>query len=61
MHRDIKPKTILLQEDRALLADFGVARVLHEATGSQRLTETGTGLGTPGYMGAAPRGTASKS
>ena len=50
VHRDIKPENILLQDDHALLADFGVAGALHEATGSERLTETGMGLGTPGYM-----------
>jgi eukaryotic-like serine/threonine-protein kinase len=50
VHRDIKPENILLQEEYALLADFGVARALHEATGSTRLTDTGMGLGTPGYM-----------
>jgi eukaryotic-like serine/threonine-protein kinase len=50
VHRDIKPENILLQDDHALLADFGVARALHEATGNQRLTDTGMGLGTPGYM-----------
>jgi serine/threonine-protein kinase len=50
IHRDIKPENILLQDGHALLADFGVARALHEATGGDRLTEVGTGLGTPGYM-----------
>jgi serine/threonine-protein kinase len=50
IHRDIKPENILLQDDHAVLADFGVARALYQATGSDRLTETGTGLGTPGYM-----------
>ncbi len=50
VHRDIKPENILLQRDHALLADFGVARALHEAAGGQRLTDTGMGLGTPGYM-----------
>jgi eukaryotic-like serine/threonine-protein kinase len=50
VHRDIKPENILLQEGHALLADFGVARALHEASGSRRLTDTGVGLGTPGYM-----------
>lgn len=50
VHRDIKPENILLEHDRAILADFGVARALHEATSADRLTETGTGLGTPGYM-----------
>jgi eukaryotic-like serine/threonine-protein kinase len=50
VHRDIKPENILLQDRHALLADFGVARALHEATGSDRLTEVGSGVGTPGYM-----------
>ena len=50
IHRDIKPENILLQDGHALLADFGVARALHEATGSNRLTDVGTGIGTPGYM-----------
>ncbi len=50
IHRDIKPENILLQDGHALLADFGVARALREATGSNRLTDVGTGIGTPGYM-----------
>jgi eukaryotic-like serine/threonine-protein kinase len=50
VHRDIKPENILLQDDHALLADFGVAGALHEATGNERLTQTGMGVGTPGYM-----------
>ncbi|MFI5249730.1 MAG: serine/threonine-protein kinase [Gemmatimonadales bacterium] len=50
IHRDIKPVNILLQDGHALLADFGVARALHEATGTNRLTDVGTGIGTPGYM-----------
>ena len=52
MHRDIKPANILLErrgrELRALLADFGLAR-LAELTG---LTTTGSWLGTVDY--AAP-------
>jgi len=50
VHRDIKPENILLQDGHALLADFGVARALHEATSGGRLTDVGTGIGTPGYM-----------
>ena len=50
VHRDIKPENILLQDGHALLADFGVARALHEATGAQRLTEAGMAPGTPSYM-----------
>ena len=53
VHRDIKPANILLErrgrELRALLADFGLARL---AEGSSALTTTGSWLGTVDY--AAP-------
>ncbi len=49
IHRDIKPENILLQEGRALVADFGIALAVREA-GGNRLTETGLSLGTPQYM-----------
>jgi serine/threonine-protein kinase len=50
LHRDIKPENILLEGSHAVLTDFGVARALAEAQGSERLTETGLAVGTPGYM-----------
>ena len=51
VHRDLKPENILLQHGHAILADFGIARAVAEATrGDSRLTATGLGLGTPGYM-----------
>lgn len=49
VHRDIKPENVLLEADEAVVADFGIARALHEA-GGDRLTETGLSLGTPSYM-----------
>ncbi len=49
VHRDIKPENILLQNDRPLVADFGIALAVQQAGGS-RLTETGLSLGTPHYM-----------
>jgi eukaryotic-like serine/threonine-protein kinase len=52
VHRDIKPENILLDEGRAVVADFGIARAVRAATGlgSERTTVTGLILGTPTYM-----------
>ncbi len=50
VHRDIKPENILLTGRHALVADFGVAKALTEATGRNRMTSVGVALGTPAYM-----------
>jgi serine/threonine protein kinase/Flp pilus assembly protein TadD len=51
MHRDVKPENILLEDDEALLADFGIARALADTgRGKEPLTGTGLALGTPTYM-----------
>src|SRR6266850_3213907 len=48
LHRDIKPSNILMQADGTpVLADFGLARMVGS---TERLTATGTVLGTPEYM-----------
>ena len=48
VHRDIKPENILLDGDRAVVADFGIAKSLNAAGAS--LTATGIAVGTPTYM-----------
>lgn len=49
VHRDIKPANIMLSRGHALVADFGISRAL-DAAGADRLTQTGTSVGTPTYM-----------
>jgi eukaryotic-like serine/threonine-protein kinase len=53
VHRDIKPANILLAEDEAQVADFGIAKALASsasASESDGLTSVGLALGTPAYM-----------
>ena len=50
IHRDIKPDNILLAEGHAMIADFGIARAVAEATTTTQITNTGIVVGTPTYM-----------
>jgi tetratricopeptide (TPR) repeat protein len=49
IHRDVKPENVMVGDDCALLADFGIARPLNP-TGDPLLTMGGVLVGTPAYM-----------
>ena len=47
LHRDIKPSNIMIgPNERAILTDFGIARLMGDAS----LTQVGQMVGTPAYM-----------
>ena len=57
LHRDLKPENVMLVPDsdvvggiRAVVMDFGLAKVLREDPELQRLTRSGVVLGTPEFM-----------
>jgi eukaryotic-like serine/threonine-protein kinase len=54
VHRDIKPANVLLSATHAVVADFGLARLLPTeeliSDGQSSITASGFAVGTPAYM-----------
>ncbi len=49
IHRDLKPDNIFVTKGRAMIVDFGLAKLIADPQ-SPSLTATGEALGTPHYM-----------
>jgi serine/threonine-protein kinase len=49
LHRDITPSNVMLEEGRAIVCDFGIARAIEVAVGEE-LSSSGLVIGTPEYM-----------
>ncbi len=50
VHRDIKPENVLLSGEHAMVADFGIARVVRAPSGDSAMLTGAAMLGTPAYM-----------
>lgn len=50
VHRDVKPENILLTAGTAVVADFGIAKMVNSGSKGNSLTRAGIAVGTVAYM-----------
>jgi serine/threonine-protein kinase len=54
IHRDLKPDNIMVEDTedgpQVKLLDFGIAKLIGESEGADKLTQAGVAFGTPDYM-----------
>lgn len=50
LHRDLKPSNVLMTMDGPRVIDFGIARALEPTSPDERITRTGSVVGSPGFM-----------
>ncbi len=50
VHRDIKPENVMLHGGHAVVADFGIGKVIANPADQGAVTGTGVSVGTPAYM-----------
>src|SRR5262245_49444538 len=50
VHRDVKPENVLISAGHAQVADFGIARMATDASGTRTITASGVFVGSPSYV-----------
>jgi len=50
VHRDLKPDNVMISDERAVITDFGIARLAEGAIAGNATRTVGSAIGTPAYM-----------